>query len=62
MLACVSPSYISYEETINTLKYADRAKQIKKNVVQNVKEVEVHISQYKEIIDSLRNEITALKA
>lgn len=58
MLACVSPSYISYEETINTLKYADRAKQIKKNVVKNVKEVEIHISQYKDIIDSLRSEIS----
>lgn len=30
MVACVSPSYFCYEETINTLKYADRARNIKK--------------------------------
>lgn len=28
MIACISPSYIAYEETINTLKYASRAKKI----------------------------------
>ena len=32
MLACISQFYSSYEETLNTLKYASRAKQIKNNV------------------------------
>ncbi len=30
MIACVSPSYMAYEETINTLKYAARARKIKR--------------------------------
>lgn len=28
MIACVSPAYSAYEETVNTLKYATRAKKI----------------------------------
>ena len=32
MLACISQFYSSYEETLNTLKYGSRAKQIKNNV------------------------------
>ena len=43
MIACVSPSYLAYEETVNTLKYASRARNIKKKAVRNVKEVEVNI-------------------
>ena len=30
MIACVSPSHIAYEETVNTLKYASRARNIKR--------------------------------
>ena len=29
MVACVSPFYQAYDETLNTLKYAQRAKLIK---------------------------------
>lgn len=61
MIACISPSYLCYEETINTLKYASRAKNIKRKITQNVKEVELHVSQYKEIIESLKAEIESLK-
>lgn len=61
MITCVSPSAMHYEETVNSLKYASRAKNIKKKVQANVKEVELHISQYKEIITNLRNEIDNLK-
>ena len=50
MIACVSPSYFAYEETINTLKYASRAKNIKRKIVKNVKDVEFTPSQYIEII------------
>ena len=32
MIACVSPSYMCYEESINTLKYASRAKNIKRKI------------------------------
>ena len=61
MIACVSPSYLCYEETVNTLKYASRAKNIKRKLHQNVKEVELHVSQYKEIIENLKAEIDSLK-
>lgn len=61
MVACVSPSYLCYEETINTLKYADRARNIKKKAKRNVKEMDGHISQYKEIIGNLKEEIDSLK-
>jgi kinesin family protein 18/19 len=61
MVACVSPSTLSYDETMNTLKYANRARTIQKKISKNVKEVDVHISQYKDIIDSLKGEIEQLK-
>lgn len=61
MIAWVSPSYYWYEETINTLKYAERAKNIKTKQIKNITEVEVHMSKYKEIIDGLKSEIDALR-
>lgn len=36
MLACVSQFYSAYEETLNTLKYAQRACQIKNVVTKNM--------------------------
>lgn len=35
MIACVSPSSSNYEETLNTLKYASRARNIKNKPVVN---------------------------
>eukprot|EP01022_Parablepharisma_sp_SALTPOND_P013473 TRINITY_DN1804_c0_g1_i1.p1 TRINITY_DN1804_c0_g1~~TRINITY_DN1804_c0_g1_i1.p1 ORF type:complete len:1031 (-),score=110.84 TRINITY_DN1804_c0_g1_i1:3221-6313(-) len=61
MLACVSPGENSYEETMNTLKYAERAKRINKRVTKNIKEVAVHVAQYRDIINSLKAEIESLK-
>lgn len=61
MIACVSPSALSYEETNSTLKYASRANKIEKKVTRNVKEVDQYTAQYREIIVSLRNEIAQLK-
>ena len=60
MIACVSPCATYYDETINTLKYATRARKIQKKLKKNVKEVEAHISQYKDIIDNLKYEISQL--
>jgi len=37
MIACISPSYLSYEETINTLKYANRVRSIKRKIKKNYK-------------------------
>ena len=50
MIANISPAFTAYEDTLNTLKYADRAKQIKTIVKRNVLNVEFHISNYTKII------------
>ena len=61
MIATISPSSVQYEETVNTLKYANRAKNIKTKAVANKKMVYLHISAYKNIISDLRDEIGRLK-
>ena len=61
MIATVSPASFQQEETINTLKYANRAKNIKMKVEANKKMVTLHISAYKNIISDLRDEIEQLK-
>jgi kinesin family protein 18/19 len=61
MIACVSPSVLNYEESLNTLKYAERALKITKNITKNVKETELHPSEYKKVINSLKNEINNLR-
>ena len=62
MIANVSPSSMSYEDTYNTLNYANRAKNIKTTVVRNVVSVDFHITRYKQIVQDLRGEIDELKA
>lgn len=61
MIATVSPASAQFEETINTLKYANRAKNIKTKQVSNKKLVSIHISEYKNIINDLKQEIEQLK-
>ena len=48
MIACISPEPSHYEETLNTLKYANRAKNIKitnfrRNVFNNVEETDAQV-------------------
>ena len=62
MIATISSNSSQYEETINTLKYANRAKNIKMRVEPNKKLVSQHISAYKNIIADLRDEIDKLKS
>ena len=62
MITTISPASGQYEETINTLKYANRAKNIKMRVEPNKKLVSQHISAYKNIIADLRDEIDKLKS
>ena len=62
MIATISPGATQYEETINTLKYANRAKNIKMRVEPNKKMVHLHISAYKNIISDLKEEIGRLKS
>jgi hypothetical protein len=54
MIATVAASADQYHHSINTLKYANRAKDIKTHIVQNVGSVESHISDYRRIIDNLQ--------
>ena len=61
MIVNISPSSSQFEETINTLKYANRAKNIKTKAPTNKKLVALHISEYKNIINDLRREIEELK-
>ena len=41
MIACISQNYNCFEETMNTLNYANRATNIIKRVTKNVKEEEI---------------------
>lgn len=61
MIANVSPAVSSFEDTYNTLMYANRAKSIKTNAQRNVLSVDNHIANYANIISNLRKENEDLK-
>ncbi|XP_060138321.1 kinesin-like protein KIF18B [Zootoca vivipara] len=61
MIAAVSPSALSYEDTYNTLKYANRAKEIKLLMKSNVVSVDCHISQYAAVCEQLKAEVAELR-
>uniref|UniRef100_A0A8C4Q7C6 Kinesin-like protein n=1 Tax=Eptatretus burgeri TaxID=7764 RepID=A0A8C4Q7C6_EPTBU len=62
MIAHISPASTSFEESRNTLTYADRAKHVKNRVKKNQMNVTYHITQYTDIIADLRREIHRLRA
>lgn len=55
MICAISPASSNYEETLSTLWYADRAKQIKNKAVVNMTEQE-------KLILSLQEEVARYKA
>ncbi|MBN3325000.1 KI18A protein, partial [Atractosteus spatula] len=61
MIANVSPSSMSYEDTYNTLKYANRAKDIKSSLKSNVVSLDSHVSQYAVICEKQSKEILMLR-
>lgn len=62
MIAAVSPSSLFYDDTYNTLKYANRAKDIKSSQLKsNVLNLSSHISQYVKICNMQKAEILMLK-
>jgi kinesin family protein 18/19 len=61
MIANVSPFINSFDDTYNTLKYADRAKHIKTNIKRNVLNGQYHITNYLNIIKNLQNRIFELE-
>ncbi|CAJ0750488.1 11441_t:CDS:2, partial [Entrophospora sp. SA101] len=62
MIACVSPAEYNVSETINTLKYANRARNIKNIATVNQEETGWHdLEHLQNLVLKLRNEIKALK-
>ncbi|XP_046410875.1 kinesin-like protein KIF18A [Neodiprion fabricii] len=61
MIANVSPSNFSYEDTYNTLRYANRAKKIKTNMKKNVVSCQIHITGYIKMVEEQKKEIESLK-
>ncbi|XP_070494401.1 chromosome-associated kinesin KIF4 [Chironomus tepperi] len=57
MVACVSPADYNIEETLSTLRYADRAKKIKNKPVKNENSDQVEIQKLKQIIQELRLQV-----
>lgn len=57
MMACVTPSYSHYEETLNTLKYAARARKIQNPAKRNVKDGKKSLAKVKKLISELKHEI-----
>ncbi|NXF51605.1 KI18B protein, partial [Oceanites oceanicus] len=62
MIAAVSSSMLAYEDTYNTLKYANRAKEIKLSVKSNMLSFDCHVSKYAEICEQLKAEVADLRA
>jgi hypothetical protein len=62
MIACISPNFSTFDETLNTLKYASRARKIQKKIMINKNDnFNSDLKGYKEVIDNLRNEVVQLK-
>lgn len=61
MIATVSPANSQYHHTVNTLKYADRAKEIKTHIQKNIGTVDTHVSDYQRMIDNLQIEVCRLR-
>lgn len=62
MIVCVSPSSAHFDETQNTLRYANRAKNIQTKVTKNVYNVNRHVKDFLKKIDEQMTLINELKA
>lgn len=61
MIAAMSPASTSFEDTYNTLRYAERAKTIRTTIRNNVKNVDQHVSDYIKVVAGLREEVASLR-
>ncbi|XP_058069556.1 kinesin-like protein KIN-8B isoform X2 [Magnolia sinica] len=61
MVATISPADNQYHHTVNTLKYADRAKEIKTHIQKNIGTVDTHVADYQRMIDNLQIEVCRLR-
>lgn len=62
MIVCISPSSNHYDETLNTLKYANRAKEIKTKIIRNQQSLSRHVGSYLKMITEQKAEIEELRA
>lgn len=58
MIAALSPAAFNYEETLGTLRFADRAASIETPTSANVDEEAAGLQKLKEEIEKLKGEIT----
>ncbi len=61
MIACISPSDRDFVETLNTLKYANRARNIKNKVSVNQDKTSKQISLLRQEILALQEELQEYK-
>ncbi|KZC07186.1 Kinesin-like protein KIF18A [Dufourea novaeangliae] len=61
MIANIAPSSLSYEDTYNTLRYANRAKKIKTHIKKNILSCEMHVTGYIKMVEEQKKEINYLK-
>ncbi|KAI0719510.1 kinesin-domain-containing protein [Cerioporus squamosus] len=62
MIVCIAPTSAHFDDTHNTLVYAERATKIKTKVItRNVVNVDRHVGQYVEAINRLNLEVAELK-
>lgn len=62
MIVCVLPLSQHYDETLNTLKYANRAKEIKTKLHRNRHNLDRHVGLYLKMITEQKAEIDDLRA
>jgi kinesin family protein 4/21/27 len=61
MIACISPSDRDFVETLNTLKYANRARNIKNKVVANQDKSSKQLAALRAEIATLQQELMDFK-
>mmetsp|Transcript_30871 Transcript_30871/g.80506 ORF Transcript_30871/g.80506 Transcript_30871/m.80506 type:complete len:510 (-) Transcript_30871:230-1759(-) len=63
MLACVSPANVNYEQTLNTLRYAQRARAIKNNLkLNNAMSLQEEVEFLRAMVSKLEDENATLRA
>jgi polyhydroxyalkanoate synthesis regulator phasin len=62
MICCVTSSFIYYDETLSTLKYATQARKIRNPAKKNIKDIDSKSeATFKKIIRALREQVQDLK-
>lgn len=62
MIACISPSDRDFVETLNTLKYANRARNIKNKVIANQDKASKRMAALRAEIVTLQQELMDFKS